>query len=42
VYFNDREVYPWPNNFGRPNWRVTNQVSDAAMTTNPSNTGEAQ
>jgi beta-mannanase len=23
VYFNDREVYPWPENFGRPNWRVT-------------------
>jgi len=22
VYFNDREVYPWPDNFGRPNWRV--------------------
>lgn len=42
VYFNDREVYPWPKNFGRPNWRVTNQVSDSAMTTNPSNTGEAE
>jgi beta-mannanase len=22
VYFNDREVYDWPNNFGRPDWRV--------------------
>ncbi|MEI5678429.1 MULTISPECIES: glycoside hydrolase family 26 protein [unclassified Mesorhizobium] len=22
VYFNDREVYPWPGNYGRPNWRV--------------------
>ena len=22
VYFNDREVYPWPDNYGRPNWRV--------------------
>lgn len=22
VYFNDREVYPWPENYGRPNWRV--------------------
>lgn len=22
VYFNDREVYPWPQNYGRPNWRV--------------------
>jgi beta-mannanase len=22
VYFNDREVYPWPGGYGRPNWRV--------------------
>lgn len=22
VYFNDREVYPWPEGYGRPNWRV--------------------
>lgn len=22
VYFNDREIYPWPNGYGRPNWRV--------------------
>lgn len=22
VYFNDREVYPWPTPYGRPNWRV--------------------
>ncbi|MBP0651419.1 hypothetical protein J8J40_30605, partial [Mycobacterium tuberculosis] len=21
VYFNDREVYPWPNPYGLPNWR---------------------
>ena len=27
VYFNDREVYPWPNGFGLPDWRV---VRDAA------------
>ncbi|MCG6114882.1 MAG: beta-mannosidase [Mesorhizobium sp.] len=25
VYFNDREVYPWPQNYGRPNWRVGGQ-----------------
>ena len=24
VYFNDREVYPWPRNVGRPDWRVAN------------------
>lgn len=24
VYFNDREIYPWPNGFGRPEWRVVN------------------
>lgn len=22
VYFNDREVYPWPTPYGRPDWRV--------------------
>jgi beta-mannanase len=22
VYFNDREVYPWPDGLGRPDWRV--------------------
>jgi beta-mannanase len=25
VYFNDRDVYPWPQNYGRPNWRVGGQ-----------------
>jgi beta-mannanase len=24
VYFNDREVYPWPRKVGRPDWRVAN------------------
>lgn len=24
VYFNDREVYPWPREVGRPDWRVAN------------------
>ncbi len=23
VYFNDREIYPWPGGYGRPDWRVT-------------------
>ena len=22
VYFDDREVYPWPKGYGLPNWRV--------------------
>ena len=22
IYFNDREVYPWPDDYGRPDWRV--------------------
>lgn len=22
VYFNDREIYPWPEGYGRPDWRV--------------------
>lgn len=26
VYFNQREVYPWPNNYGLPDWRVDEQV----------------
>jgi beta-mannanase len=23
VYFDDKESYPWPGNFGLPDWRVT-------------------
>ena len=26
VYFNQPEVYPWPDGFGLPDWRVTNRV----------------
>ncbi|WP_425329298.1 glycosyl hydrolase [Thalassovita gelatinovora] len=26
VYFNYPEVYPWPEGFGRPDWRVKNQI----------------
>ena len=26
VYFNQREVYPWPENFGLPDWRINNRV----------------
>ncbi|RFB79846.1 glycoside hydrolase family 26 protein [Methylovirgula sp. 4M-Z18] len=25
VYFDDREVHPWPDGFGLPNWRVVQQ-----------------
>lgn len=28
VYFNDREVYPWPSGVGRPDWRVANHPLD--------------
>jgi beta-mannanase len=28
VYFNDREVYPWPRDAGRPDWRVANHPLD--------------
>ncbi|MDP9812878.1 beta-mannanase [Rhizobium tibeticum] len=28
VYFNDREVYPWPQGVGRPDWRVANHPLD--------------
>jgi beta-mannanase len=28
VYFNDREVYPWPRDLGRPDWRVANHRLD--------------
>ncbi|MFD1745452.1 glycosyl hydrolase family 5 [Rhizobium helianthi] len=27
VYFNDREVHPWPLNLGQPDWRVVRQAS---------------
>lgn len=28
VYFNHPEVYPWPEGFGTPDWRVKNQILD--------------
>jgi beta-mannanase len=28
VYFNDREVYPWPRDVGRPDWQVANHPLD--------------
>ncbi len=28
VYFNQPEVYPWPEGFGMPDWRVKNQILD--------------
>ncbi len=28
VYFNDKEVYPWPKPYGLPNWRVVNEVTN--------------
>ncbi|MBN9026010.1 glycoside hydrolase family 26 protein [Kaistia sp. MMO-174] len=31
IYFNDREVYPWPKNVGRPDWRVANHPLDWPM-----------
>ena len=30
VYFNDREVYPWPNGFGLPDWRVVRDTATNA------------
>jgi beta-mannanase len=24
VYFNDKEVFAWPQGFGYPNWRIGN------------------
>ena len=29
IYFNQKEVYPWPNNFGLPDWQVINRVLKA-------------
>ena len=26
VYFNQQEVYPWPDGFGYPDWQVTNNI----------------
>jgi beta-mannanase len=28
VYFNDREVYAWPGNYGFPNWRVVSPATN--------------
>lgn len=28
VYFDQQEVYPWPNGFGFPDWRLANRVTD--------------
>jgi len=27
VYFNDKEVAPWPGHYGLPNWRVTSNIA---------------
>ncbi|MBB4568779.1 glycoside hydrolase family 26 protein [Rhizobium leucaenae] len=27
VYFNDKELYPWPKPYGLPNWRVVKEAS---------------
>ena len=29
VYFNQREVYPWPNGYGLPHWRVGSNVVES-------------
>ncbi len=26
IYFDQREVYPWPENFGLPDWRIQNRI----------------
>ncbi len=26
IYFNQREVYPWPDNYGLPDWRIQERV----------------
>ena len=26
VYFNQKEVYPWPDDFGYPDWRIDSRV----------------
>lgn len=28
LYFNQREVYPWPEGFGQPDWRINERVLD--------------
>ncbi len=28
VYFNQKEVYPWPDNFGLPDWRVGSRITN--------------
>ena len=26
IYFDQREVYPWPENYGLPDWRINNRI----------------
>jgi endoglucanase len=26
IYFNQQEVYPWPDDFGLPDWRVKQNI----------------
>jgi beta-mannanase len=28
VYFNDKELYPWPKPYGLPNWRVVREATN--------------
>jgi endoglucanase len=28
VYFNQKEVYPWPDDLGYPDWRVEFRVTE--------------
>ena len=29
IYFNDKEVWPWPEHYGYPDWRFTEQILTA-------------
>lgn len=29
IYFNQKEVYPWPDGYGMPDWRIQNRVLNA-------------
>ncbi|WP_421983816.1 glycoside hydrolase family 26 protein [Roseibium sp.] len=29
IYFNDKEVWPWPDGYGLPDWRITEQILPA-------------
>lgn len=39
AYFDQKEVYPWPDGFGLPDWRVNERVLPRSKPTSPGGPG---